>query len=230
MQLPLVGPQTPAWLQLTRWIFSPMSFMDECVRSFGDMYTLNLGKNNPNLVFVSNPQALQQILTQDTRADFHAPGDLNGLLKTLLGDNSVICLSAAPHQRQRQLMMPPFHGDRMRTYSDVIDRVTTETLAQVQIGQTFDVRTITQSITLRVIMQAVFGLNRGERAEQLAHLLSKLLDRGGSPLSVSMLYFPILQQEWGGISPWAIQMRVQRAVDALIYAEIQERRDHPDST
>jgi cytochrome P450 family 110 len=227
MKLPS-GPQTPAFVQLMRWIFSPMSFMDECVRRFGDMYALNLGKNNPNLVFISNPQALQQILTQDTRADFHAPGDLNGLLKTLLGDNSVICLSGAPHQRQRQLMMPPFHGDRMRSYSDVINRVTTETLAQVQIGQTFDVRTTTQSITLRVIMQAVFGVDRGERAEKLAHLLAELLDRGSSPLSVSMLYFPILQQEWGGISPWGIQMRVQRAVDALIYAEITERRTHPD--
>lgn len=81
---------------------------------------------------------------------------------------------------------------------------------------------------MRVIMQAVFGVDRGERAEQLAHLLSKLLDRSGSPLSVSMLYFPILQQEWGGISPWAIQMRCQRAVDALVYAEIAERRTHPD--
>jgi cytochrome P450 family 110 len=121
MQLPS-GPQTPAFIQLIRWIFSPMSFMDECVRRYGDIYTLNLGKNNPNLVFVSNPQALQQILTQDTRADFHAPGDLGGLFKSLLGDNSVICLSGAPHQRQRQLMMPPFHGDRMRTYSDVINR------------------------------------------------------------------------------------------------------------
>jgi cytochrome P450 family 110 len=227
MQLP-PGPQTPAFIQLMRWIFSPMSFMDECVRRYGDMYTLNLGKNNPNLVFVSNPQALQQILTQDTRADFHAPGDLNSLFQSLLGDNSVICLSGAQHQRQRQLMMPPFHGDRMRTYSSVINQVTTETLDCVQIGQTFDVRKTTQAITLRVIMQAVFGLDRGERADKLKQLLGELLDRGSSPLNVSMLFFPILQQEWGGITPWAIQMRVQRAVDALIYAEIQERRDRPD--
>jgi cytochrome P450 family 110 len=227
MQLPL-GPQTPAVIQLTRWIFSPMSFMDECVRRYGDIYTLNLGNNIPKLVFVSNPQALQQVLTQDTRADFHAPGGLNNIVQSLLGDNSIVCLSGAQHQRQRQLILPPFHGDRMRTYSDVINQITTENLAQVQIGQTFDVRKTTQAITLRAIMQAVFGLNRGERAERQAHLLSQLLDRSGSPLSVSMLYFPILQQEWGGITPWAIQMRTQRAVDALIYAEIAERRTHPD--
>ena len=181
MQLP-PGPQTPAFVQLMRWIFSPMSFLDECARRYGDIFTLNLGKNNSNLVFVSNPQALQQILTRDTRADFHAPGELNVLFKSLLGDNSVICLSGAQHQRQRQLMMPPFHGDRMRTYSHVITQITAETLAGIQIGQTFDVRTTTQTITLRVIMQAVFGLNRGERAEQLAHLLGELLELGSSPL------------------------------------------------
>lgn len=229
MQL-IPGPQTPAFIQLLRWIFSPMSFMDECVRRYGDIYRLNLGKDYSKLIFVSNPQALQQILTQDTRADFHAPGELNSLFTSLLGDNSVICVSGHSHHRQRQLLLPPFHGERMRTYSDVINQVTTETLARVQSGETFDVRTTAQAITLRVIMQAVFGLNRGERAEQLASLLSKLLDRGGSPLSVSMLYIPILQQEWGGITPWAIQMRIQRAVDALIYAEIQERRERPDSS
>jgi cytochrome P450 family 110 len=237
MQIPS-GPQTPAFIQLIRWIFSPMSFMEECVRRYGDIYTLNLGKNNPNLVFVSNPQALQQILTQDTRADFHAPGELNDLFKSLLGDNSVICLGGAPHQRQRQLMMPPFHGDRMRTYSQVINQVTTETLdclgqvsdQRVQIGRTFDVRTTTQAITLKVIMQAVFGLYQGERAEKLAHLLAELLELGSSPMRVAMLYLPILQQELGGIGPWAIQMRCQRAVDALIYAEIAERRNHPDSS
>lgn len=226
MQLPL-GPQNPAVVQLTRWIFSPMSFMDECVRRFGDMYTLNLGKDNPNLVFISNPQALQQILTQDTKADFHAPGELNAVFKSLLGDNSVICLSGSSHQRQRQLMMPSFHGDRMRTYSNVINQATTESL-DLQSGQIFDVRTVTQSITMRVIMQAVFGLERGERAERLEHLLKELLDRGSSPMSVASLYFPILQQEWGGITPWAVQMRVQREVDALLYAEIQERRQHHD--
>jgi cytochrome P450 family 110 len=227
MQLP-PGPQTPAVVQLMRWIFSPMSFMDECTRCYGDIYTLNLDNKLPKLVFVSNPQALQQILTQDTRTDFHAPGDLNHIFQSLLGDNSVICLSGTQHQRQRQLMMPPFHGDRMRTYSSVINQVTTETLAQVQIGQTFDVQASTQAITLQVIMQAVFGLNRGERADKLKQLLGELLDRGSSPLSVLMLYVPILQQEWGGITPWASQMHTQRAVDALLYAEIQARRTETD--
>ena len=139
MQLPL-GPKAPAVVQLMRWIFSSMPFMDECTDRYGDIFTIDIGQNNPKLVFVSNPQALQQILTQDTKADFHAHGALNGVFKSLLGDNSVICLSGSSHQRQRQLMMPPFHGDRMRTYSAFINQVTTESL-DLQSGQIFDVRT-----------------------------------------------------------------------------------------
>jgi cytochrome P450 len=207
-----------------------MSLMAECAHRYGDIFTLHLSRKYPPIVVVSNPQALQQILTQDTRDDFSAPGDQNDLFKSLLGERSVISLSGKEHQRQRQLMMPSFHGDRMRTYGQVIDRVTSEIVNRVQIGQTFDVRAIAQAITLRVMMQAVFGLHTGERAEQLEQRLVKLLDRGSSPLRVLMLYLPVLQNELGGIGPWAMQMRLQREVDALLYAEIQERRANPDSS
>lgn len=227
MKLP-PGPQSPTFVQLMRWIFSPMSLMSECVQRYGDIYRLNLSRQRSEIVFVSNPQALQQILTQDTRDDFSAPGDLNDLFKSLLGDRSVITLSGKEHQRQRQLMMPAFHGDRMRTYGRVIEGVTTETIEQIPVGQTFDVRETTQAITLRVMMQAVFGFNIGEQAQTLERLFVQLTERGSTPLSVMMLYLPLLQQESFG--PWATQMRLQREVDAIIYAEIKERRANPDSS
>ncbi|MCY7338298.1 MAG: cytochrome P450, partial [Chamaesiphon sp.] len=227
MQLP-PGPQSPTFVQLMRWIFSPMSLMSECTDRYGDIFTLKFSRQRPEIVFVSNPQALQQILTQDTRDDFSAPGELNDLFKYLLGDRSVITLSGKEHQRQRQLMMPAFHGDRMRTYRQIIDRVTAETIENIPVGHTFDVRETTQAITLGVMMAAVFGLNTGARAAKLEQLLVRLLDRGSSPLSVTMLYLPLLQQEFFG--PWATQMRLQREVDDTIYAEIQERHANPDAS
>ena len=151
MQLP-PSPQAPAFVQLMHWIFSPMSFMSESARRYGDIYSLNLSRRYANVVFISNPQALQQILTQDTRDDFSAPGDQNDLFKSLVGERSVITLSGSEHQRQRQLMLPAFHGDRMRTYGRVIEQVTANTIERLPIGQTFDVWTITQTITLQVMM------------------------------------------------------------------------------
>ncbi|MCC5629594.1 cytochrome P450 [Nostoc sphaeroides CHAB 2801] len=228
MKLPN-GPQIPAVLQMVRWITNPMSFMEACAKRYGETFTMRLEKNSPPLVIVSNPEALQQILTNDTK-EFEAPGDLNGVFESLLGKHSVITISGAEHQRQRQLLMPPFHGERMRNYSQVINDVTQKVISQYQIGKPFNIRSATQAITLRVIMQAVFGLHEGTRAEKLQQFLGEVLEKGSSRLLVALLYFPVLQRDFGPINFWGKQMRRQQESDELIYEEIRERREQADSS
>ena len=87
-----------------------------------------------------------------------------------------------------------------------------------------------QKISLRVILRAVFGLNEGTRYQQLERLLGTMLDRMSNPLSVSLLFFPILRQDLGPLSPWGSFVRERRQIDQLIYAEITERRTHPDAS
>ncbi|MEH2451091.1 cytochrome P450 [Nostoc sp.] len=228
MKLPN-GPQIPRLVQMVRWIRNPMSFMEACAKSYGDIFTIRLDKNLPPIVIVSNPQALQQILTNDTKA-LEAPGDLNQVFESLLGKHSVITLSGAEHQRQRQLLMPPFHGERMRNYSQVITDVTQKVISQYQIGKPFNIRSATQAITLRVIMQAVFGLHEGTRAEKLQQFLGELLEKASSRLLVVLLYFPALQRDFGPINFWGKHIRRQQEADQLIYEEIRERREQADSS
>ncbi|MBD2253565.1 cytochrome P450 [Nostoc parmelioides] len=226
MHLPK-GPQTPVFVQVLRWVFSPMSFLEDCAKRYGDIFSIKLAKDVPPIVFLSNPKDIQQILTNDNN-QLDSPGDWNDLFEPLLGKHSVITLSGAEHQRQRQLLMPPFHGERMRGYSQVITDVTEKVIGQYQIGQPFQIRSVTQAITLRVIMQAVFGLYEGSRAETLQHLLSDLLEKSSSPFSVALLYFPALRRDFGPIKFWGEQVQIQQQVDELIYEEIQERRENPD--
>ncbi len=223
------GPKSPALLQMLRWITKPMPYMEACAKRYGDIFSLKLQNNSLPLVIVSNPQALQQILTSDTK-EFEAPGDLNKAFEALLGKHSLITLSGAEHQRQRQLLMPPFHGERMRSYSQLIINITEKIISQYQIGQTFNIRSATQAITLQVIMQAVFGLYEGPLAEKLQQILSELLESGSSVLRVALLYFPALQRDFGPINYWGKRMRRQQEADKLIYEEIQERRAQPDSS
>jgi len=226
MKLPN-GPQSPAVLQMLRWIISPMSFMETCAERYGDMFTVRLQSKSPPLIFVSNPEVLQQILTNDTKG-LEAPGDTNLVFESLLGKRSVITISGAEHQRQRQLLLPPFHGERMRSYSEIISDISEKVISQYQIGQPFNIRSVAQAITLRVIMQAVFGLDEGPRAEKLQHFLGEMLEKGSSVLSVALLYFPALQRDFGPINFWGKQMRRQQNADKLIYEEIRERREQPD--
>jgi len=222
------GPQSPTFVQTLQWVFRPMQYMEECAKRYGDIFTMRLGAEFDPLVYVSNPKALQQILTNDTTKQFAAPGDINRIFEPLTGKQSIFGVSGMQHQRQRQLMMPPFHGDRMRTYAETIAEVTEKIMSRWQVGESFCARTSTQAITLRVIMQAVFGLYDGPRAQQLEKVLGKMIDKASSPFSVTMLYFPFLQKDLGAWSPWGQFLRFREQVDQLIYEEIRERRANFD--
>jgi cytochrome P450 len=87
-----------------------------------------------------------------------------------------------------------------------------------------------QRISMRVILRAVFGLNEGTRYQQLERLLGAMLDRMSNSLSVSLLYFPILRQDFGPLSPWGSFVRARQQIDQFIYDEIGERRSHPDAS
>ena len=207
----------------------PFSFMRGCNARYGDPFAVNLSQKLPPVVFFSNPQALQVILTSDDSGLFDAPGDLNALLEPLLGTQSVMGLSGDRHRRMRQLLMPSFHGERMRSYGQLIRDITEEVMSQWVTGKPFSVRQSMQRISMRVILRAVFGLNKGTRYQCLERLLGAMLDRMSNPLSVSLLYFPMLRQDFGPLSPWGRFVRIRQQVDQLIHDEIAERRSHPDA-
>jgi cytochrome P450 len=130
----------------------------------------------------------------------------------------------------RQLLMPSFHGERMRSYGQLIRDITEEVMSERVAGKAFLVRKSMQKISMRVILRAVFGLNEGRRYQQLERLLGTMLDRMSNPLSVSLLFFPMLRQNFGPLSPWGSFVRSRQQIDQLIYDEIAERRSHPDAS
>jgi cytochrome P450 family 110 len=228
-QLPK-GLKTPAFIQTIQWVTSPLSMMSDCAKRYGDIFTLYIGEKYAPVVIVSNPIALQEILTGDSTKKFSAPGELDKVLKILFGESSVITVSARQHQRKRQLLTPPFHGERMLGYTQIIDDVTERAMSKLQIGKPFSVRDLTQAITLKTIMKAVFGLYEGTRAETMEGLLGVMMDESSSPAGVTMLFFPFLQKDLGAWSPWGRHLRRTEQIDKLIYEEIQSRREQADSS
>jgi cytochrome P450 len=135
------GPKSPKIWQMLQWITMPFSFMRGCSDRYGDRFTLSFfSRKLPPVVFFSNPQALQVILTSDDSELFDSPGDLNALLEPLIGTESVMGLSGDRHRRMRQLLMPSFHGERMRSYGQVIRDITEEVMSQRGAGESFPVR------------------------------------------------------------------------------------------
>jgi cytochrome P450 len=158
-----------------------------------------------------------------------APGDINGILKPVLGEQSMIVISGEKHKRQRQLLMPPFHGERMRNYGQQICDITQDVASKWKVDRPFVARTAMQEITMRVILQVVFGLNEGPRLQQLSPLLASIIDMTGSPVRSSILFLPWLQQDWGPWSPWGRMKQQRQKIHELMDGEIEERKQQPNA-
>jgi cytochrome P450 family 110 len=226
MKLP-DSPENPKFIQLIQWVINPLELMETSAKTYGDCFTLWLSGDKP-IVFLSHPQAIGEIFTSP--AEQFDAGSSNKLIQPLLGENSLLLLDGAPHQRQRRLLTPPFHGEQMKSYSQMIRNITNQIISNWKIGEPFSVRSSMQEISLRVILKTVFGLDEGERFTQLKELLRSVLDLSGSPLRASMLFFPALQKDLGAWSPWGKFLRQKHQIDKLIYTEIQERRDNPNTS
>ena len=218
------GPKAHPALQLASWLRNPLQTMETAAAEFGGCFTLRWG-GFKTVVVVSDPKALQTVLTD---AAFTAPGEANGIARPLLGNHSLILLSGNQHQQRRKLLMPPFHGERVLAYGQLIRQITQQVMAVWEPNCPFNVRKAMQEITLRVILQAVFGLHQGDRLEQLKQGLVKRLEMTASGFRSLFIFLPFLQRDWGTWSPWGQIMHQQRVCDELIYAEIRDRRAHPD--
>jgi len=215
------GPPDPQWWQTIQGIFRPLEYSEAARKRYGDIFTFRF--LNAYYVVVCDPQGIQKIFTADP--DLFDSGKANAaFFQPSLGENSLVLLDGKRHQRQRKLLMPPFHGERMRTYGRLICEIAEQTVDRWQIGEPFVMRDATQDISLRVILRAVFGLAEGDRLQQLRHTLTQMLEVTASPLRASLLFVPALQRDLGAWSPWGRFLRLRQQVDDLIYAEIADRR------
>ncbi|QDZ40568.1 cytochrome P450 [Euhalothece natronophila Z-M001] len=220
-QLP-PGPKEPVWFQLLQWISDPIKVMETSQTTYGDLFTLNFFKNKP-FVFISNPDTIKEILSQDQKQFLSGKG--NEILVPFVGEHSILLTDETTHTRQRKLMFPPFHGEKINYYGEVIAKITEKVAQTWTKEKPFSIRPSIQEITLEVIMQTIFGISEGARHQQLKTRLMKSLELAtGSVLRSSLLFFPLLQQDFPG-SPWRNFVKRQQSINDLLQAELEERRN-----
>ena len=220
------GPRTPRIAQTAQWIARPIELMESCRRRYGDMFTLRpLGIGRA--IFVSDPEVIKEVFS--SKAGIMRAGESNSFLEPVVGNRSILVLDGPSHMRQRKLMLPPFHGERMQGYRELITGVAERELATWPVGRPFPLRPHTQAITLEVIMRAVFGVEDADRLEELGRRLTVFMDTGSGRARWVATLLPILQRRFGtDRSPWSQFLAARSAVDELLYDEIRRRRGAAD--
>lgn len=208
------GPPLPALAQTILFWSYGQRYMDTCNRCYGDIFKACVSPLG-EVVVISDPKEIKRVFTGDPTA-LHA-GEGNSFLEPLAGPHSVLLLDEREHLRARRLMLPAFHGDRVRRYEQLIIEVVERDLEGWPLGQRFELYPRMQAITLEVIMRAVMGIGDAGRRAELAKLLPRLI--GIDPMMLMIWRYPKLQDVW----PWSIRGRPQKKVDEILYGEIRRR-------
>ncbi len=216
------GPRIPGPLQLAQWILRPTQFLDACQKEFGDMFTIRLPTVNAGkFVLVTAPELIKQIFTADG-AVLRA-GRANRVLEPLVGNHSVLLLDGAEHLRQRRLLLPPFHGERMQSYGLIMRDTTLASLERWPWNGRFPLHPHMQAITLSVILKTVFGVTESSELAKLRPLLEEYFTPPPAPFA----FLTFLQVDVP-LSPFRKFLRTRDRVDEELHRLIRARRAAPD--
>ena len=222
------GPPLPRLVQTAGFMFGGPRFLDACRRRYGNAVTFGTLFDS-RFVMLFDPGLVKQLF-QGSNTQLHA-GEANALLGPIVGERSVLLLDGAEHLRHRRLLLPPFHGKRMSLYEDVIRRATDAELERWPLREPFPLLPSMQSLTLHVILQAVFGYEPGPAEAELARRLRAFIEPVSEPRSWRMIW-RVLKARFGhGPLPSQAEpfLERRRAVDELLLAEIARRRQLPES-
>jgi len=216
-------PSSPPLVQTLRWAFRPIPFMEDCRRQFGDSFGVRfLGFERP-MVLISDPEAIKALYREPSHG---LPPGRNAILEPIVGSKSLLIQQGAEHLSRRRLMLPPFHGERMRSYEETMNEIVSAEIDSWPLNSEFPVHARMQAVTLEIILRVVFGVSSGPRLDRLREMLSTVLTETATPgrqvLGLALQRFGI----GGGM--FARFEGQLREVDELLLAEIAEHRQRPD--
>src|SRR5215208_5934425 len=212
------GPRLPKTLQTVGWWTRTVPFLERCRARYGKRFTVRL-LQSPPFVHLADAADVREMFTAPPEV-LH-PGQGAKILEPVVGANSVILLDERAHLSQRKLMLPAFHGERMAALTGLLEDVTEREVAAWPLDEPLTLHPRLQSLTLEVILRAVFGLDPGPRFEAIRDALTQNLELGNHPASM----FPLLQRG----RRYEEFMQRSAHVDALLFELIDERRADPDA-
>jgi cytochrome P450 family 135 len=205
-------------VQTLKWAFRPLPFMQRCRERYGDNFAVKfLGFERP-MTMISDPAAIKALYTERSHG---LPPGREVFLEPVLGSRSLLLLEGADHLAHRKLMLPAFHGERMRSYEPIVEEIVDREIDSWPLGEEFAIHPRMQAITLDVILRVVFGIAEGPRLQRLRTLLTGLLEQTASPFTQIAA---LATRRFTGRGPWDRFESQLKAVDELLYAEIAEHR------
>ncbi|MDJ0677866.1 MAG: cytochrome P450 [Calothrix sp. MO_167.B42] len=220
------GPQAHPWLQQFQWLTRGEEYLKECHQLYGDIFTLRVSSDSTPHVFISNPQIIREVFAANTKQ--LDSGKEAGNHPFLLGEHSLVVQSGERHIEHRKLLAPPFHGERIQSWGEIIRQITVQEANTWPIGKSLSLHQSLEMMSLEVSLRVLLGKLASEQNQKLKELLTTFLNPNISILQIIFLHFLFLRWDLGPWSTWGKILRRKQQIDEIIYAQIAQRRQQPD--
>ncbi len=221
---PPPGYELSPAVQGLRFAARPMGFAIGGHRSFGDVWTMRMPMRPEGMTVSCHPDHFASLMKS-------RPGDAPSLtgsspLGTILGPDSVLTSVGDRHLRQRKLLLPPFHGEAVQRYVEMIGEVAETEIDGWREGSEFGLAPRMQAVTLEVIMRGIFGIDHSDTSSTGARMRETL--RRMLALSTTKLFQLIEIRNHGRRQHQDLLVTLLGIVDRQMYAVIRARRRDAD--
>ena len=213
-------------LQRLRFTRRQIQFVFRARRELGDTFQMQPGNGSEPFTVTSHPDHVKSLFTAKPE---HVPSlTAESPLRPIVGPNSVLTANGPRHMRQRKLLLPPFHGEAIERYTEMIREVTERAIESWPIGRPFALAPRMQAITLEVIMSGIFGIDGSPARGSAEHRLRAMI-RGLTTVSTSMLaQIDELTGRGGSENPSPLDRLGVALLDRATYPLITKRRRAED--
>ena len=216
------APPLPRLLQTAGFMLGGVRFLEACRRRYGGAVTLCTVFDD-GFVMVFDPE-LAKAVFQGPHSQLHA-GKANVLLGPILGTRSVLLLDDDEHLRHRRLLLSPFHGRQMNAQIETIRKCTDAEIDAWPVGEPFRLLPSLQSLTLNVMVRAVFGADNAPLRAELVRRVRAMVDPIARPRGMVVIGAVMRGSRRRAARAFAAR---KRAIDELLSAQIACRRADPD--
>ncbi len=200
----------------------PLGFVTRMQRDYGDAATVPMLRRG-KMVMLFAPAYVRYVLTEHPR--LFTSREFNYSLERLLGDG-LLSIDGEFHRSQRRLVQPAFHRKRIESYAQTMTQHTEDMLAAWQPGQTLDMATAMQSLTLRIVAKTLLSVDLRHDSSELGHAFNDVIL---FPADVRLSWKTLLKID-SPLTPYGRFLRGKATLDRLIYGIIDERRASGEDT
>jgi len=192
-----------------------LGFYARCAREYGDVVPVRLGPRRGILFY--HPDAIEDVVVTRVRDFVKSPGVR--LLHPLLGDGLLLS-EGDVWLRQRRLVQPAFHRQRVAAYGDIMAAYAARRVAAWTAGDVLDIHEEMMALTQAIVAKTLFDADVADEATTVGHATRILMEDFGARLGSLLQLLP----PW---LPTPANMRARRAIrrlDDVVYRMIGARR------